>query len=86
MYRAAGEAAQGGKGRGMIDKQIPCTRDCPERSPTCKCTCEKWAAWDAIKRERYAKRKKLLESNPIGPAKAANAKRKYMDAMRGRNR
>lgn len=68
----------------MIDKRIPCTRDCPERSPTCKCTCERWAAWEAIKREEYAKRKDRIESNPIGPAKAANAKRKALETMRGR--
>lgn len=68
----------------MIDKRIPCTRDCQERTPTCKCTCERWAEWNAIKQAEYAKRKQPLESNPIGLAKAANAKRKAMGAMRGR--
>lgn len=86
MHRAAGEGTKSGEARRMIDRQIPCTRDCPDRSPTCKCTCERWAAWEAIKRERYAKRKRLLESNPIGPAKAANEKRKALGAMKGRKR
>ena len=86
MHRAAGEGTKSGEARRMIDRQIPFTRDCPDRSPTCKCTCERWAAWEAIKRERYAKRKRLLESNPIGPAKAANEKRKALGAMKGRKR
>lgn len=68
----------------MIDKRIPCTRECPDRTPTCKCTCERWAEWTAIKQAEYAKRKQRLESCPIGPAKAANAKRKALGAMRGR--
>lgn len=68
----------------MMDKRIPCTKDCPKRSTTCKCTCERWAEWEAIKQAEYAKRKERIESNPIGPTKAANAKRKALGAMRGR--
>ena len=69
-----------------MDKRIPCRKDCPGRSAVCKASCEKWAAWEAIKREEYARRKQLLESNPIGPAKAANVKRKAMSTAAGRKR
>lgn len=69
-----------------LDRRIPCTRECPERSPTCKATCEKWAAWESIKREEYAKRKMIHEAYPVGPAKATNAKRKAMSTSTGRKR
>lgn len=70
----------------VLDKRIPCTRDCQGRSPTCKASCEKWEAWEEIKRAEYARRKAALEGNPIGPAKAANAKRKAMASVHGRKR
>ena len=28
----------------------PCKRDCPDRSPTCHCTCEKYKAYAEQKR------------------------------------
>ena len=68
----------------MMDKRIPCHQDCPDRSATCKCTCEKWAEWEKIKQELYAKRKLTTDSWPGSAAKKANAKRKKLSAMRGR--
>ena len=68
----------------MMDKRIPCHQDCPERSATCKCTCEKWAEWEAIKQESYAKRKMATSCWPGSPAKTANARRKKLRAMQGR--
>ena len=34
----------------MRRNEIPCPRDCPERSPTCHGTCERYAA--AVEREK----------------------------------
>lgn len=69
-----------------LDRRIPCTRECPDRSAECKASCEKWAAWEEIKRAEYAKRKMLKESSPCGPTKAANVKRKAMSTKSGRKR
>lgn len=42
----------------------PCTRDCPERSPTCHAKCEKHLEWlEARKAEQAEKDKKRIAEN-----------------------
>ena len=48
----------------LKNNDCPCTKDCPDRSPTCHGTCPKYKAWvekreakkkaAAVDRERYA--------------------------------
>ena len=39
-------------------KDQPCKQDCPGRSAECKCSCEKWAEFEARKQEDYERRRK----------------------------
>lgn len=42
----------------------PCGKVCPDRTVTCKLTCEKWKVYEAAKREEYAQRKIAAASRP----------------------
>ena len=44
-----------------VDKDCPCSKDCPERSATCRTTCERGIAYYAKQHEKYAEREKKRE-------------------------
>lgn len=70
----------------MIDKDMPCRQDCPDRTAECKKTCPKWAKWETKKQAMYAARKKKIEGNPISVGAQKNAARNKLNAMMGRKR
>ena len=47
----------------MTTVKPPCGKVCPDRTVTCKLTCEKWKVYEAAKREEYAQRKIAAESS-----------------------
>ena len=45
----------------MIDKNCPCTKDCPDRNPSFCPTCEKFKIYRAEKQKEYDKHKQDFE-------------------------
>ena len=43
----------------------PCTRECPDRSPTCHCTCERWQVYEDWKKAEYARREIEYRAAPF---------------------
>lgn len=61
----------------------PCGKVCPDRTITCKQTCEKWKAFEAAKREEYARRKVENESRAQwSEARAKRANKAIMHKAR----
>ena len=57
----------------------PCTQDCPDRSGTCRLTCERYKPYEAGKRAEYAARtrvKAAAEDASAGWRKAATRKKR----------
>lgn len=57
----------------------PCTQDCPDRSGTCRLTCERYKPYEAGKRAEYAARAKVksaAEDASAGWRKAATKKKR----------
>ena len=66
---------------------VPCVKDCPDRSPTCHGTCEKYAAyaaWCEEEREARAKRNALKGAGP--GLKRALRKRALRSRYTGKNK
>lgn len=65
----------------FMHKDIPCKRECPERSPTCHGKCERYLEWvESRKPELEAKAAiKAAEDNYIAHCKERDArfKKKY---------
>lgn len=40
----------------------PCTKECPERTATCKRTCKRWKEYEPAKREEYKERQERSEA------------------------
>ena len=66
----------------MIDKRIPCARDCPERSATCKCSCEKYKEYRKAKEEEYKKRAHVCEGYPESIRKRGRCSAKCAEVSR----
>ena len=67
----------------MIDKRIPCTRDCQERSATCKCACERYKEYRQAKEEEYKKRAHVCEGYPDSPQRKKALQRKMRRSFKG---
>lgn len=67
----------------MIDKRIPCTRDCQERSATCKCTCERYKEYRQVKEEEYKKRAHVCEGYPESIQRKRALQRKMRKSFKG---
>ena len=72
--------------------EIPCVKDCPDRTPTCHGKCEKYkayAAWRAEERKKWAEeRKKRAEEarirNIMNAGKARMFRKKQIREKQGR--
>lgn len=53
----------------MIDKNCPCTRDCPDRSPKFCPSCEKFKQYRAEKQKEYEKHAREFEFRAYESAK-----------------
>lgn len=70
----------------MIDKDMPCRKDCPGRTVECKKTCPGWAKWEAKKQESYAERMRRVNGNPISYGAQKNAAKNKINVLKGRGR
>lgn len=49
-----------------MNDDCPCTKDCPDRSATCRQTCEKGKAWSQKQQQKYEERnKRFTAGKPI---------------------
>ena len=67
----------------------PCGKDCPDRSPGCAVTCEKWLAYVKERNENYKKRLKVktaTEPTDMGIKAAAKRSSRNSDFMKKRRR
>ena len=61
-----------------------CPPDCPNRSMECRLTCKEYKEYRAAKEEEYKKRAKVYASQPTGPQKDANLRKKAKRQFQGR--